>query len=60
MTPDEVCAELRIGKSYLWTMLRSGEIQSIKIGKLRRIPRSALDEWLTRQLHKETNEVVTQ
>ena len=50
LTPDEVCALLGIGRSHLAVMLKRGEIQSIKIGKLRRIPRAALDVWLQERL----------
>ena len=50
LTPDEVCALLGIGRSHLSVMLKRGEIQSIKIGKLRRIPRAALDKWLQERM----------
>ena len=50
LTPDEACALLGIGRSHLSVMLKRGEIQSITIGKLRRIPRAALDAWLQERL----------
>lgn len=50
LTPDEACALLGIGRSHLQAMLKRGEIRSITIGKLRRIPRVALDAWLQERL----------
>ena len=39
---EEMCAWLGIGKSKGYDMVRREEIESIKIGRLVRVPRSAL------------------
>jgi len=46
MTVDEVAEALGVSKYLVWEMVRRNEIRSIKLGKLRRIPRSALMELL--------------
>ena len=50
LTPDEVCDQLGVKRSNLWKMMASGEIPSVKIGKLRRIPFAALKAWVERQV----------
>ena len=51
LTPDEVCALLAISRSHLAVMIHREEIPSIKLGKLRRFPRAALDVWLQERLY---------
>jgi excisionase family DNA binding protein len=51
LTPDEVCALLAISRSHLAVMITREEIPSIKLGKLRRFPRAALDVWLQERLY---------
>lgn len=46
MTVDEVAVALGVSKYLVWEMIRRNEIRSIKLGKLRRIPRTALTELL--------------
>ena len=42
LTVKELCTALNIGKNTAYTMLERGEIKSIKIGKVYRIPKIAL------------------
>ena len=49
LTPQETCTQLGIGRSHLWKRLASGEIPSVKLGKLRRIPYQALVAWVERK-----------
>ncbi|MCQ4044483.1 helix-turn-helix domain-containing protein [Streptantibioticus rubrisoli] len=46
-TVAEAAYALRIGRSKLYELLASGEIESIHIGRSRKIPASALDDYLT-------------
>ncbi|WP_117198030.1 helix-turn-helix domain-containing protein [Nocardiopsis sp. TNDT3] len=48
LTPAEAQAVLRIGKTSLFTMLKSGEIRSIKLGRSRRIVAASLYELVAR------------
>lgn len=45
-TPAEVADQLRIGKSKAYALIGSGEIQSVRIGALLRIPREALVSYI--------------
>ncbi len=46
LTVVEAARFLRIGRSAAYEAVRTGEIPSQRIGKLIRIPRAALLEWL--------------
>lgn len=48
-TPEEVAEILKIGRTKVYELLRRGVIRSVKVGALRRVPASALDEFLERQ-----------
>lgn len=42
LTVRETCAHLRISRSFLYKLLRNGDLPSARIGRARRIPRQAL------------------
>jgi excisionase family DNA binding protein len=46
LTPCEAAASLRISVATLLRLSRHGEIPGVRIGKLWRYRKSALDEWL--------------
>jgi len=48
LKPEEAATRLRIGRSMLFELLASGEIKSVKIGRARRIPATALTEYVNR------------
>lgn len=55
MYPAEEAAEyLRLGLSTVRALIKSGELRSVKIGHLRRIPAEALHEYVQR-LDREQN-----
>jgi excisionase family DNA binding protein len=37
LTPEQVAAHLGIGRTYAYQLLRTGQIPSLKLGKLRRV-----------------------
>ena len=45
----ELCQELGMGKSWVYQRLRSGEIPSLKLGKVIKIRREDLEEYLKNQ-----------
>jgi excisionase family DNA binding protein len=49
-TVEQAAEILGIGRDRVYNLLRTGQLESIKIGKLRRIPRSALDSYVARLL----------
>jgi excisionase family DNA binding protein len=46
VTPEEAASRLRIGRSKVYELLRTGELRSIKIGGSRRITTEALAEFI--------------
>ena len=52
-TRVEACEKLRLGRSTFDELIRRGEIRSVKIGRSRRIPAAALDEYV-RQLEAQS------
>ena len=47
LRPEEAAELLRIGRTAVFGLIRAGELRSVKIGKLRRIPADALHEYVT-------------
>jgi excisionase family DNA binding protein len=47
-TVEEAAERLRIGRTLVYALVRSGDIESITIGRLRRIPCDALDDFVSR------------
>ncbi len=45
-TPTEAAAALGIGRSKVYELLQSGQLQSVHIGTCRRIPADALTTFL--------------
>jgi len=48
LTPSEAAATLGIGRSKVYELLQSGQLQSVHIGTCRRIPADALTTFLER------------
>ncbi|KEF98362.1 hypothetical protein K883_01365 [Mycobacterium sp. TKK-01-0059] len=45
-TPDQAARLLGCGRTKVYGFMRSGALRSVKLGGSRRIPRSALDEFI--------------
>jgi excisionase family DNA binding protein len=50
LTVDEAATSLSLGRTYLYRLLMSKEIASVKVGRVRRVPLSALTEYVARRL----------
>jgi excisionase family DNA binding protein len=46
LTPAEAAHMIGVGRSKMYELLASGAIKSVKIGALRRIPATALEEYV--------------
>lgn len=51
ITIDELCEWLAIGRNAAYTLLNSGEIKAFKIGRIWKIPREAIAEYIKRKSH---------
>jgi excisionase family DNA binding protein len=47
LTPEEAAQALRVGRSKVYDLMRSGALRSVKIGGSRRISATALAEFVT-------------
>src|SRR5690606_37449050 len=50
LTIEEAAELLHVGRCTMQALLTSGEVQSLKIGRLRRVPPSALEDYIDRQI----------
>ena len=49
LKPEQIAAKLGIGRSKVYAMAASGELQSVRIGGSVRFPRVALRNWIESQ-----------
>jgi excisionase family DNA binding protein len=50
LTIDEAAQALSIGRTLLYELLMHQQIASIKVGRARRVPMAAIDDYVNRQL----------
>lgn len=50
LTVEEAAAAMGLGRTYVYELVMRREIRSVKLGRKRRIPVAALDEFVARQL----------
>ena len=48
LTVQEAARVLRIGRTLMYSLVMSGEVESVPIGRLRRIPAECLNEYVAR------------
>ena len=53
LTPGEAARRLSIARSSLYSLLLTGEIVSLKIGRSRRVPLAALAEYIDRKVREQ-------
>lgn len=52
VTVAEAAVRLGVGRSYLYSRVMAGDIASVKLGRSRRIPVAALDEFVAQRLRE--------
>jgi len=53
LRPEEGAEAAGVSRSQFFKFLADGSIRSIKVGRLRRIPVSEIEAWVTRQLEQQ-------
>ena len=53
ITVEELAQRLSIGRTAAWELVRKRKIKSVKIGRTRRVPITALQEYIERLLEDE-------
>jgi putative molybdopterin biosynthesis protein len=49
LTVEEVQELLKVGRTFAYSLVRSGELPSYRVGRLLRIRRSDVEDWLESQ-----------
>lgn len=59
LTVKDVAKRLAVGRTTVYELIGRGGLKTIKIGRARRIPESALEEWIAERLrgHADVSEV---
>jgi excisionase family DNA binding protein len=47
-TPEHAADRLDVGRTTVYALMARGELRSVKIGRSRRVPADALEEYVTR------------
>lgn len=50
ITVDDMCEMMAIGKNTAYELLSSGEVQAFKIGRIWKIPKFAIDQYVNRKI----------
>lgn len=53
LSPEELADYLGCGRTYAYQMLARGELPSLKLGRLRKVRRTDVDEFIERRLRSE-------
>ncbi len=53
MTVEELCEELLIGKNSAYALLISGQIKGFRIGRIWKIPRDSIKEYIRQQANQQ-------
>ena len=48
LTPEQAADAIGIGRTTLYALIKSGDLQSIKVGRLRRVPEAAVNRYIER------------
>jgi excisionase family DNA binding protein len=48
LTPEQAAEALGIGRTTVFALIKTGELRSLLIGRLRRIPADEIDAYITR------------
>lgn len=51
LTVEEAARRLSIGRTTMYALIGTGEVASVPVGRLRRVPVSALHDYTARLLH---------
>ena len=54
MQIEEVMEYLNIGKNTMYGLLKSGELNAFKIGKVWKIPKASVEDYVRRKIEKNT------
>lgn len=53
LTVVEAADLLGVGRTTLYELLARGELQAVRIGRSRRVPRTAIDDYVDQLVHRD-------
>jgi excisionase family DNA binding protein len=56
LTVEEAAKRLRLGRTLVYRLISSGELESVKVGRLRRVPAECLPEYVATLRHTRSSE----
>jgi excisionase family DNA binding protein len=56
LTPEQAADAIGVGRTTLFALIKSGDIDSVRIGHLRRIPADAIEAYAQRLITEQTHE----
>ncbi len=54
--PEEAAVIMSLSRTAVFGLIKSGDLEAIKIGRRRRIPRSSIEDYVARQLAAGTSQ----
>jgi excisionase family DNA binding protein len=57
LTVEEAARRLRLGRTLVYQLISSGELESVKVGRLRRVPAECLPEYVATLRRTRSSEV---
>lgn len=48
LTAEEAAEQLAVGRTAVYALIKSGELDSVRVGRLRRIPATAIADYVQR------------
>jgi excisionase family DNA binding protein len=55
LTIEEAAERLCIGRTLMYSLVKAGAVESVRIGRLRRVPADALDAFLRQLRHNDAD-----
>lgn len=52
LTAEEAAERLGIGRTLMWRLIKTGEVESVQIGRLRRVPATAVQKYAERLINE--------
>lgn len=54
LTVEEAAQRLSIGRTTMYALVKTGQVRTVTIGRLRRLPAQCLDEYIANLLDRST------
>lgn len=56
LTPEQAAEAIGVGRTTMFALIKSGEIESVRIGRLRRVPLASIEAYTNRLITEQTQE----